>query len=50
MEWALHASVGVAVEVSGPDVRYLGERLLTKLFLNKNNLLIYALLRELLIQ
>ena len=35
MEWALHASVGVVVEVSvisGPDVHYSGEKLLTQLF------------------
>ena len=43
MERVLCASVGVAVEVSGPDVHYLGEGLLTQLFLNKNNLSIYAL-------
>ena len=39
-------SVGVAVEVSvvsGPDVHYLGEGLLTQLFLNENNLSIYTL-------
>ena len=29
--------------ISGPDVRYLGEGLLTQLFLNDNNLSIYAL-------
>ena len=29
--------------VSGPDVCYLGEGLLTQLFLNENNLSIYAL-------
>ena len=40
-------TVGVVVEVSvvsGPDVHYLGEGLLTQLFfLNKNNLSIYTL-------
>ena len=53
MEQALGASVGVVVEVSvvsGPDVHYLGEGLSTQLFLNENNLSIYALSRELLIQ
>ena len=53
MERVLHASVGVVVKVSvvsGPDVHYLGEGLLTQLFLNKNNLSSYALLRELLVQ
>ena len=40
---ALRASVGVAVEVSGPDVHYSGEKLLTQLFSIENNLSIYAL-------
>ena len=43
MEWALHASVGVAVEVFGPDVHYPEEKLLAQLFLIKSNLSIYAL-------
>ena len=41
--------MGVAV-VSGPDVHYSGEKLLTQLFSIENNLSIYALSRELLIQ
>ena len=36
-------SVGVVVEVSGPDVHYSGEKLLTQLFLTENNFSIYAL-------
>ena len=39
----LGASVGVAVEVSGPDVHYPEEKLLTQLFSIKNNLSIYTL-------
>ena len=36
--------------ISGPDVHYPAEKLLTQLFLIKSNLSIYALSRELLIQ
>ena len=43
MEQALHASVGVAVEVSGPDVHCPEEKLLTQLFLIESNLSIYDL-------
>ena len=49
----LHTSVGVAVKVSvisGPDVHYLGEGLLTQLFLNENTSQSIALSQELLIQ
>ena len=36
--------------ISGPDIHYSGEKLLTQLFSIENNLSIYALSRELLIQ
>ena len=53
MKRVLQASVGVVVEasvISGPDVHYPEEKLLAQLFSIWNNLSIYALSQEVLIQ